>query len=361
MKTLFAILTAMLMLTAVVFAQGSTSTVNQTGDQNVATVDQTGSGHNANVDQFGRNHAEVDQYGGNNNSAAVTQGSSGSPVNNYYQPNYPGDWINGAFIEQVGSDNTAAINMSRSSNGSSIYQEGDGNEGYQDLGSTQHKTTNWNRMGLDIDQVGDNNYANQKTVASFGVYGIQGMVIDQEGDNNVANQYSKGGAYATMEIYQDGDNNNNPAQSGNTFDLSATGTADPLNLPWADKPAGDFTQYQNAYRGTAHMSVTGDGNNTAQYQEYTVWAAGGDNDAYMDITGNTNNAAQGQLGEYNDADMDISGDNNIAAQSQHGDSNSAVMNILGSFNVSGMEQVGDGHSATTNQTGNNNSATVIQN
>lgn len=361
MKPLFVILTAMLMVSAIVLAQGNTSTIDQTGNQNIATVDQTGSGHTSTVDQFGRNHADVDQYGGNNNTAVVTQGASGSPVNNYYQPHYAGDWINGAFIEQVGSDNTAEIAMSRSSNGASIYQAGDGNEGYQDLGSTYHNTTNWNRMGLDIDQVGDNNYANQKTVASFGVFGIQGMVIEQVGDNNVADQYSKGGAYATMEIYQVGDNNNNPAQSGNSFDLSPTGTADPLNLPWADKPAGDFTQYQNAYKGTAHLSIAGVGNNTAQYQEYTVWSAGGDNDAYMDIAGSTNDAGQGQLGEYNEADMDILGDNNVAAQLQHGDSNSALMNIVGSSNVSGMEQMGDGHSATTNQTGNNNSARVIQN
>ncbi len=259
--------------------------------------------------------------------------------NNYYQPHYAGDWINGAFIDQVGNSNEASINMTNSSNGASINQEGDDNVAHQDLNSSQHKTTNRDRMGLDIDQVGNENNANQKTVASFGCYGIQGMVIKQEGNNNTANQLSVGGMQSTMEVIQVGNDNDD------VVDVSATGKPSPLALPFVHKPVGEFTQYQNGRYSTASINVTGDNNHTAQYQEYTSWSVSGHNYAEIDIIGNENNAAQGQIGEFNKATITINGNLNVAAISQTG-SGTAEWN---------------GNVGSITQTGNNNVSSIVQN
>jgi len=361
MKKLLFSAVALVVTASFVFGQSNIADLSQDGSANSATITQTGATHEAYIDQFGTNHAEISQYNGSGNYAEIDQGASGSTISDPGLPSYNGDWIGGAYIEQKGSDNVATTAVHRSGSGASIFQEGDWNDAYQDLGSSQHKTTDWSRLGLDIDQVGNDNLANQKTVASFGVFGIQGMAIVQEGDQNVANQYSKGGAYATMEVFQYGNRNNNPAVSGNSFDLSALGF-DPLALPWADKPAGEFTQYQNAYKGTAHISVTGNGNNTAQYQEYTVWSAGGDNEALIDILGNQNDVAQGQLGEYNHSAVSIlPGFGNVVGTSQMGDYNQADVSISGGqYNVAGIQQTGNSHDADISIVGQNNTANIIQ-
>lgn len=335
MKKLFAFI-AILLMCGYSFAQDNTAT----------------------VDQFGTNKATVEQDG-SSNEADVDQGAVGSAVTNF-GTNLGGDWKYGAFVKQIGNSNEAVIDVNSSSNGAKIDQEGASNYASMELNASISKTTNWDRMGLDIDQLGNNNHATQKTISSFGVYGVQGMIIDQDGDYNKASQLSIGGSQTTIEIFQEGDNNNNPAMSSNTFDVSATGLQNPLALPWVHKPAGDFTQYNNAYKGVAHIDVLGDDNNTAQYQEYTVWALGGDNDAYIDITGSTNDAAQGQLGEFNVADLDVLGDGNRISMSQYGDANISTVNISGNNNIAGTQQELDGNNATINQTGNGNLGTVLQ-
>ena len=312
------------------------------------------------VDQYGTNYAEIDQTGADNN-ADIDMGSPGNPVTNYHLPAYPSDWKRGAWIEQVGQNNTAATVISNNNNGTGIFQYGNYNEGYQDIGGYSSYTNgNSPVMGVDINQMGDNNYAAQWTRPSFGSYSVQRMFIDQDGNYNVASQYSIGGMANVTNITQTGNNNNNPAESGNSFDVSGTGLTDPLSLPWAHKPAGDFAQYSNQRLGTTQIYVIGNGNNTAQYQEYTAWAPSGDNDATIDIYGNGNDAVQGQLGEYNNSDIDISGDDNIAAGSQFGDSNTATMNILGNGNLAGIEQTGNSNTGDISQTGNNNNATISQ-
>lgn len=317
---------------------GNTATVTQVGT-NDASVDQTGNDHTSTVDQYGTNYATVDQYGGNGNSADVDQGASGSAISDLGPPSYAGDWIGGAYVEQDGNSNSATIDINRGSAGARIYQQGDNNFGYQELNASHSRTTNWNQMGLHIEQVGDDNWANQKTVSSFGCFGIQGMIIDQQGYNNHANQYSKGGMSCTMEIYQNGSYNDD------VVDLSAlTCACDACNMAYAGKPAGAVTQYQWARFSTAKIDITGDYNHTQQCQEYQTSGVSGHHYAEMLITGNHNNAAQGQIGEFSYSYVSQNGDNNTAATCQVGDGTAEW----------------NGNSATITQTGNGNAACVNQ-
>lgn len=314
----------------------------------------------AEVNQFGTNIAQIDQVG-NLNEGIINQGESGVNVTNSGS-NGATDWKYGSFITQQGIENKAEVDVNTSDNGTSIDQLGNYNWAKQTLNAKISKTTNWDRMGLDINQEGNNNWANQETRASFGTYGVHGMMINQNGSYNIANQMSIGGMQQQVEIEQIGNNNNNSDESGNVFDVSATGLINPLALPWAHKPAGDFTQYMYENKGVTHMYVEGDDNNTYQFQEYNEWSVSGQNDAWMDVTGSKNNVAQGQLGDLNESDIDIVGSDNVVTTSQYGDTNVAKIELLaGSDNcVAGIEQNGNGHDASILQSGVNNFAKVIQ-
>lgn len=350
---------AMVFALSFAMAQNNTADVNQVGNGNNGIVNQSGNSNSANVDQYGSNIAKVEQVG-ISNKGKIAQGASGASVLNNYVPGYPGDWKEGAFINQSGERNDAEIDVNVSRNGSRIDQLGNDNWAKQEVNSAFARTTNWDRMGVDINQEGNNNWANQKTIASFGTYGVQGMKINQDGNYNVADQLSIGGMSNATEIEQIGNNNNNPDQSGNTFNVSATGLANPLALSWAHKPVGNYTQYMFQNKGATHMYVEGNNNNTAQYQEYSVWSVSGQNDAWMDIFGSENNVAQGQLGDMNSSEIDIAGDDNVVTSSQFGDNNFVEIDLTGASNVVGVQQVGDFHSAAVLQTGNSNFAQVIQ-
>ena len=314
----------------------------------------------ADIVQYGSNIAVIEQTG-DLNEGIITQGAVGSPVTNK-GANLGGDWKYGSFITQKGTDNTAEVDVNTSSNGTSIDQLGNSNWAKQTLGASISKTTNWNRMGLDINQEGNNNIANQETRSSFGTHGVQGMMINQEGNFNIADQMSIGGAQQQVEIEQIGNNNNNSVKSGKLFDVSATGLTNPVALPWAHKPAGDFTQYMYENKGVTHMYVKGDDNNTYQFQEYDVWSISGQNDALMDVIGSRNNVAQGQLGDLNESEIDIEGNDNVVTTSQFGDSNIAKIELLAGSNncVAGIEQIGNLNDADILQSGVNNFAKVIQ-
>jgi hypothetical protein len=316
--------------------------------------------NDASVTQYGSNIGIVTQTGSSNNGDII-QGSLATPVTNNKVPGYSGDWIGGAFINQLGGNNDASINMHNGgNNGSSVYQAGDDNNGYQDIGTSQSIGTSWNLMGVDLDQIGNSNWATQKTISSFGSAGVKRMYVAQTGDNNIADQLSIGGYGNDQHISQIGNNNNNPSESGNTYDVSATTLTDPLALPWAYKPAGDYTQYSNQMHGTTKMDVLGNGNNTYQYQEYTVWALSGQNDATMSVNGDNNDVAQGQLGEYNSSDIDIAGSGNVMTNSQWGDSNTATIYVNGNNNVGGIEQVNNGNIGDIYQVGNGNTGLILQ-
>ena len=116
---------------------------------------------------------------------SIDQGTVATPVTNNKVPGYVGDWIGGAFIDQIGDDNDASINMhDGGTNGSSIYQFGDDNQGYQDIGTSHSIGTSWSLMGVDLDQLGNNNWATQKTVPSFGSAGVKRMFVIQDGNYN---------------------------------------------------------------------------------------------------------------------------------------------------------------------------------
>jgi len=310
---------------------GNVANITQVGDLNVANTTQTGDLNVANTSQYGRNVGNIDQVG-KNNDATIGQGAPGSPVDNYKQPGYVGDWINGAYIKQDGNSNSASIIERRSSTYAHIYQVGDYNFGSQDIDTYESKA-NSNfipHRGVQIDQVGDSNEAYQTTVASFGCYGIQDMQIFQQGDSNYANQYSKGGMASVMEIFQTGD----------------------LNISF---------QYQDGRFSRAHASMIGDNNYTDQYQEYTVWSISGQNKADIDIVGSNNIATQYQKGEYNEAHIYQNGDFNSVSQTQTGDGNYASASQFGNNNSITQTQTGNGHSSTVTQTGNWNVAVVTQN
>ncbi|MBK3516953.1 hypothetical protein [Carboxylicivirga marina] len=325
------------------------------------------SGNEADIEQYGSNIAEIEQTG-SDNDADIIQGSLATPVTNNKVPTNAGDWKGGAFIEQIGDDNTASITMQGGgNNGSSIYQDGDDNEGHQDIGTSQTIGTSWDLMGLDLDQIGNNNMATQRTVRSFGSAGVKRMFVIQEGDYNVATQLSVGGYSNNQSITQTGNNNNNATVSGNVFDISATTLGNPLDLPFkmsngSTDVSGDYTQYSNQMFGNAVINVTGDNNNTYQYQEYSVWSVSGRNDAWIDIIGDNNDVVQGQLGEYNDSDIDIDGNGNVVTTSQFGDSNIIDVDLVGGSTncVVGIEQTGNSHSATVYQSGASNFAKIIQ-
>ncbi len=367
MKNLFVVL-MLLAMTGFVMA-GSDATVTQVGDNNDAQVQQTGTNHTAEVTQYGKNIADVEQVG-STNEAYITQGQSGSPVTNF---GTNVSWKYGAFIKQDGSDNDAAQTVRTNDNGISIYQKGDRNDAVQDVYSYIHKSTDWNEMGLDIDQIGNDNYSQQKTIKQFGSYGIQKMVSKQEGNMNSAFQYSIGGKVSEMRVVQVGNNN-----TGATAADVASTTINPLSLPWGTEkhPShldgidpvsnitdGVYTQYQNGMYSTAKTIVTGSYNKTTQAQEWTdYFGAAGSNTETLDIFGDTNASIQGQFGEYNESYVSVSGSYNQIATSQKGDSNFADVDLLGASdnNVVGIDQTGDSNSAIVSVNGANNMATVIQ-
>jgi hypothetical protein len=325
-------------------------------------IAQVNEDNDATITQYGSNIGIINQTG-SHNDGVITQGTESTPITTMYS-NGTNDWKRGAYVDQVGNHNDAEIIMTKSSAGASIDQKGgDYNWAKQDLNSGSMYTTSWTRMGADIDQTGNHNFANQKTLSSFGTYGVQGIMIVQTGDYNKADQLSIGGMANVTEITQIGSNNNNSTESLNTYDVSKTTLADPLLLTWAHKPAGDFTQYANQNKGTTHIYVQGDNNNTFQYQEYTSWGGGeGDNDAMIDLYGSGNDVAQGQLGEFNSSDIDIDGSNNVVTSSQLGDSNIVNIDLVGGSNncVVGVQQIGDLHSATVYQSGASNFAKIVQ-
>lgn len=317
----------------------------------------------ATVNQFGSNIGSVVQTGTNNN-ATIQQGSLGSEVTNNHSPAYNGDWIEGSFINQTGSSNSASTTVRTNNNGTKINQVGEENMAIQEVGSTYERTTDPTKMGLQIDQQGNGNMATQKTIKSFGSYGIQGMTILQAGINNVADQVSIGGMQQTQRIKQIGNNNNK-----SSLNLTATGLANPLTAldfkfnSTSNGPAVvglPMTQYSNQRFGTAIMNVTGDDNNTYQFQEYRVWSTSGDNDEILNLEGSRNNVAQGQLGEKNYSDIELTGSDNVVSTSQFGDLNIANVSINGNFNVAGIEQTGNSNTSNVMQVGNGNFANVVQ-
>lgn len=332
MKNVLTLLIAILFTAGVTFAQSNESTVKQVGDENYATVTQSGDSNEGDVTQYGTNTSLINQSGVEN-KATVDMGEDGSPVTNKDTDS----WRYGAFVDQIGEENVAEIKIHSgdgtyqsggNSNGARIEQNGILNQAFQDISNSQVKTTNWDRMGAHIKQLGDANFAQQEVFRSFGTHGSGGILIDQIGSDNQARQYVIGGRNNVTEIFQDG--------YGNVYTGFQSQIAEILDLPWVLKPAEDFAQYQRGESSTVKIDIIGNDNITAQYQE-GIWGR-----------------------SYNVAEIYITGDENQAAQAQLGTNNEAEITIVGSFNKAGIQQYGDFHDGDITQTGDLNKATIIQ-
>ncbi len=349
---------AMVLAVSMVMAQTNVGLVIQSGDKNDGKITQGGLENNAQITQYGTNSSIINQDG-DKNLATVDQGEGGKSVTNKDTPS----WRYGAFIDQVGNENEATIREWRgdgtyqsggSSNGARVEQDGNKNIAFQDISNSQVKTTDWNRMGAHIKQLGDENFAQQEVFRSFGTNGSGGIIIDQQGDENQARQYVIGGRDNITEIFQTGDNN---VYTG--FTSSKVG--DILNLSWVFKPTGeDYSQYQRGEGNEVRLNILGNNNITAQYQEGDVWGYSY-NIADINIVGHSNEASQAQLGTGNNADIEIYGHLNKAGIQQLGDNNEAEIFQTGDSNCGLIYSIGTGHLGMITQTGGMNEALITQN
>jgi len=194
-----------------------TATITQNGNENQATIDQTadawGAGANATITQTGnlnyaeslvRNgyHAYVDAVitqTGNENIAIqnFTPGTAWNSTdgtilqdgfsNEAYQTwGYIGtDYSSKLDATQIGDDNYAEQKSGRNGNDGDVYQEGDLNYAYQDLGgrtniadTSQIGDQNW----AEIHQLGNSNVATQSQTGD-----LHSSIITQTGNGNTAN------------------------------------------------------------------------------------------------------------------------------------------------------------------------------
>ena len=411
MKKLIFILAGLLFATFA-FAQ-NTSTIKQTGANQVATVDQYGKNLSI-VDQFTDNNGPqqaVVYQNGLHNKVSVDQDQTGGgghvPANttNAYQlgdnnkivqmENAPGynsgqhedanqqgnnntakqTILKGHTLslesDQIGDHNTSIqkIKYGAHSHGE-IYSVGDDN--------TARQTMSGNNNGylggpIYIYQSGNWNYAKQTIKSTIGYclsnnadiyqYGYQNSCTQtifgagdrlyacQNGDDNTANQYQKGD-YNYAYLDQIGDNN----EIVNSSDLIAC-SFNPVY-------SSTYIQYQWGNKNYAAMKILGDENHTVQYQRASKLYKG-NNEAYMDITGDRNIVVESQEGNYNYADIDIIGNDNSAVTKQVGKCklstmNQAIIKITGDLNVAGIRQFGKKHSSIITQIGNNNNACNTQ-
>jgi hypothetical protein len=311
-----------LMVPGMAFA-GNLANVTQAGDNNKATADQLGANNTANISQYGTGlKADVDQIGATN-KATVAQGAEGASVNS----GPLGGYVSGAVIYQKGTLNEASTTWHVGNLGSRISQIGHDNDGIQDLSGTSGYKAG--KYAIDIQQVGDNNAANQITKAKYGTYGIQEMLILQTGKSNIADQTSISGVSHGAEIIQTGLSNKS-------------------------------MQYQDGMKDVVKANMIGNSNMTSQTQSYTLWGLT-ERIATIDILGDSNNVTQSQFGVSSTADIDITGSSNIATQNQVGNNNFAKLTQTGNSNISSQLQTGNDNSSTVSQTGNLNTAMVVQN
>jgi|GEM_PF-4101147 len=294
------------------------ATIHQTGVGNWAYIGQEASGqiatgngawwdgkHWCTVPYGGSVHRGIVQIGSNN--YGLIKQLSGSPGSE-------------AGIGQYSNSNDAVINqMSGALNSHFIQQEGsDGNYAIHTVagGSNKGRTR----------QVGDQNVA----------------TVDQFGGNNYVYQFQKGHNPYSATISQTGNNNASNCDNADGLNYTTTvgGVTTTVTSPTFSTlgPGGIeyVTQYQNGSHNTANTAVTGDWNNTVQYQK------GHDNVGYIDINGNG-----------------TAGTPQLAKQVQLGNRNFAVSQISGNVNISAQYQNG-GHYSFIQLMGNNNQATAIQ-
>jgi hypothetical protein len=290
MKKLFALLTVVL-FSGFMMAQ-NTSTVDQTGNQQVASVTQTGN-----------NTSDIDQVtdlitGGKQTATVVQDGTLNSSIID--QNNTGGTQVvsNDAYINQIGTSNFSSqttrsygnqdINLWGLQNGleNTLTQATIGGYtssfvAYQtgDLNKAEQTMTSSNTDGK-IDQLGDGNYAKQYFTGQNHGYYTNGMLIVQTGDDNDATQEFHGGGWgvgSNGQIHQTGNLNN-------------------------------ATQYSDGFPNTQLTTQVGD-----------------ENQAETTQNGNFNSGIIYQDGNFNFGSISSTGNNNTADINQLGNSNSATI------------------------------------
>ena len=144
MKKLLTLLMALLFTAGAAFAQSNDAVLTQSGDDNDATVEQIGSGNGAVLSQGFAGQGQDGAIGeifqdGNDNSAEMKQRAWGDDGNEHYIDQigdnnaasvniFNGD--NYGIVEQYGSENDAQMVQSGTGNGSVIFQTGDENYAY---------------------------------------------------------------------------------------------------------------------------------------------------------------------------------------------------------------------------------------
>jgi hypothetical protein len=262
---------------------GISNTINQTstdGDQGSVTFD-------------------AKQTGDRNMATQLTNRDGGS---------FPGDMATGIII-QLKDDNTATQTMQSLNADGYIKQDGLFNNATQFFGDY----TRWN--DFDIEQIGDNNIAEQEAVT--GANRNSEFFIMQDGTDNQAYQ-KVDGINAWGKIEQVGYNNYANQMFHGTNNLSHA--------------------VQNGDNGTIYMEQWGMDNIARVEQD------GDGSTAYIDQDG-IGNIVQGLIG----GDFAINGNGSTLDVDQIGD-----------HNIANVEQTFLGASATITQNGDNNDATVIQ-
>jgi len=276
MKKLIAIFGVLAFTAGMAFGQGNIADVYQKNDGHEATVEQTGSINEAIIEQVAYNDVVEVTQNGTNNKAEVWQGNE-----NYHTGT---SWNSRAYIDQVGSDNTADVTQrlwtSSQRNIATINQDGTNNHAEQDL-------TNGARAL--IDQKGEDNQAFQFLNTN---YRINRGTIYQEGDGNWAKQ-TQGSTDLVAITHQFGNDNiaeTDQTGTGNTAKISQGWEID----EWEDVDyQGELESDLNNAKITQHDS----------YNYGVIGQFGDSNNAEIMQSANDNHAIIMQLGNSNTANV----------------------------------------------------------
>ena len=373
-----------LMIGAIGFAQ-STSTVDQTGINNVADVNQTGDNLSTIIQNHGfgvEGHTaivtQLQNLDGTNNVSDILQDQRGAYVNVYQEgaSNYSGlkqSGPNTANINQNGignvlGDYTSFTGKAFQKNGTSfsdddnvlnLTQLGDGNKA--GVWQEHHATAV-------INQIGDENTTVvYQTGMAGGAYNAANALINgsynkttqsQIGDGNISNVKI---GFQTNPTYISDENQVTTYQKGNSNDASFGLTKGDGNVADISQIGNsNYTEFSVQYGNENTLTETVAGNsNRTRLSISAAWGSSSDgNNINITKNGNGNFVAGVITGDNNNVDITQSGNNNLIGNSWY--TNDGV-NISGNGNTVGIQQLSDGNKSLNTVSGNSNSISVTQN
>lgn len=284
MKKLLTLSTALLFTAGAAFAQSNDASVNQGGDDNDATIEQIGSGNSAELSQGFENNGDFQGQNnavgeilqdGDDNSASMNQRAWGNDGNEHY-------------IDQLGDDNVANVDIYNGGNFGLLVQEGSENNARMLQSGSEHESY--------IIQTGDENYARSSSTAGSG--NITAIV------QGIPSVFAGMGGLLQLNL---------------GLPLSSSdGNAATLRVKGSDNIAGilQIGLLNNAGSnpqgsGDLGISIEGDGNTAGIAQ------LGSENSANISILGGINMALIGQVGSSNTGSImqDGSGNSAVIVQS----------------------------------------------